>query len=257
MILKQVGFSYEETDKTLSDINLRIPEKSFTVLIGASGSGKTTLVNMIPRFFDATEGEVLLGGVNIKDIHYQELMSRISFVFQDNFLFSCSIADNIRYGLHDISDEDVIEAAKKAEIHDFIMRLPEKYDTLVGERGQLLSGGQKQRITIARTFLQDRPIIILDEPTAFSDARNEFLLLKAFSRLIELNKTVIMVTHRLSTVTDADQIIFLEKGTIKAQGKHNELIEHCADYQALWDEYKKAKNWSIPTDHGVNNEKLY
>ncbi|MEX6004745.1 ABC transporter ATP-binding protein [Providencia vermicola] len=257
IILKQVGFSYEETYKTLSDINLRIPEKSFTVLIGASGSGKTTLVNMIPRFFDATEGEVLLGGVNIKDIHYQELMSRISFVFQDNFLFSCSIADNIRYGLHDISDEDVIEAAKKAEIHDFIMRLPEKYDTLVGERGQLLSGGQKQRITIARTFLQDRPIIILDEPTAFSDARNEFLLLKAFSRLIELNKTVIMVTHRLSTVTDADQIIFLEKGTIKAQGKHNELIEHCADYQALWDEYKKAKNWSIPTDHGVSNEKLY
>lgn len=255
-----VGFSYQNADVVLSNITVRIPENAFTVLIGTSGSGKTTLANLIPRFLDATAGTITLGGVNIKDIEYAELMAKISFVFQDNFLFSCSIADNIRYGLNDISDEEVIEAAKKAEIHDFIMRLPEQYNTLAGERGQLLSGGQKQRITIARTFLQNRPIVILDEPTAFSDARNEALLLKAFNRLIDKNKTVIMVTHRLASVIDADQIILLDKGMITAHGRHEELIENSDDYKTLWQEYKKAKSWSIPTndiDGKEGNERVY
>lgn len=248
IIFDNVGFSYHNADTVLSNITLRIPENTFTVLIGTSGSGKTTLANLIPRFLDVTTGTITLGGVNIKDIAYAELMAKISFVFQDNFLFSCSIADNIRYGLNDISDEEVIEAAKKAEIHDFIMRLPEQYNTLAGERGQLLSGGQKQRITIARTFLQNRPIIILDEPTAFSDARNEALLLKAFNRLIDKNKTVIMITHRLASVINADQIILLDKGKIIAQGRHEALIDNSEEYKILWQEYKKAKSWSIPTD---------
>lgn len=256
IVFDNVGFSYQKAGVVLSNISISIPEKSFTVLIGTSGSGKTTLVNLIPRFLDATTGTITLGGVNIKDIEYAELMAKISFVFQDNFLFSCSIADNIRYGLNDISDEAVIEAAKKAEIHDFIMQLPKQYNTLAGERGQLLSGGQRQRITIARTFLQNRPIVILDEPTAFSDARNEALLLKAFNRLIDKNKTVIMVTHRLATITNADQIILLDKGMITAHGKHKDLIENSEGYNTLWQEYKKAKNWSIPTNN-INGEEDY
>ena len=255
IIFKNVGFSYQNSDTVLSNINIKIPENSFTALIGTSGSGKTTLTNLIPRFLDATSGTITLGGVNIKEIEYAELMSRISFVFQDNFLFSCSIADNIRYGLDDISDEDVIEAAKKAEIHDFILTLPQQYNTLAGERGQLLSGGQKQRITIARVFLQNRPIVILDEPTAFSDARNEALLLKAFNRLIDKNKTVIMVTHRLSTIVNADQIILLDKGMIKIHGTHNDLIENSSDYKLLWQEYNKAKDWSIPVNNLADGEK--
>ncbi|OCG05846.1 ABC transporter ATP-binding protein [Gilliamella apis] len=255
IIFKNVGFSYLNSDTVLSNINIKIPENSFTALIGTSGSGKTTLTNLIPRFLDATSGTITLGGVNIKEIEYAELMSRISFVFQDNFLFSCSIADNIRYGLDDISDEDVIEAAKKAEIHDFILTLPQQYNTLAGERGQLLSGGQKQRITIARVFLQNRPIVILDEPTAFSDARNEALLLKAFNRLIDKNKTVIMVTHRLSTIVNADQIILLDKGMIKIYGTHNDLIENSSDYKLLWQEYNKAKDWSIPVNNLADGEK--
>lgn len=255
IIFKNVNFSYQNSGTVLSNINIKIPENSFTVLIGTSGSGKTTLTNLIPRFLDTTSGTITLGGVNIKDIEYAELMSRISFVFQDNFLFSCSIADNIRYGLNAISDEDIIEAAKKAEIHDFILTLPEQYNTLVGERGQLLSGGQKQRITIARVFLQNRPIVILDEPTAFSDARNEALLLKAFNRLIDKNKTVIMVTHRLSTIVNADQIILLDKGMIKTHGTHNDLIENSSDYKLLWQEYDKAKSWSIPVNNLADGEK--
>ena len=255
IIFKNVGFSYQNSGTVLSNINIKIPENSFTVLIGSSGSGKTTLANLIPRFLDTTSGTITLGGVNIKDIEYAELMSRISFVFQDNFLFSCSIADNIRYGLNAISDDEVIEAAKKAEIHDFIMTLPEQYNTLAGERGQLLSGGQKQRITIARVFLQNRPIVILDEPTAFSDARNEALLLKAFNRLIDRNKTVIMVTHRLSTIVNADQIILLDKGMIKTHGTHNDLIENSSDYKLLWQEYNKAKDWSIPVNNLADGEK--
>ena len=255
IIFKNVGFSYQNAGTVLSNINIKIPENSFTVLIGTSGSGKTTLANLIPRFLDTTSGMITLGGVNIKDVEYAELMSRISFVFQDNFLFSCSIADNIRYGLNGISDDDVIEAAKKAEIHDFILTLPEQYNTLAGERGQLLSGGQKQRITIARVFLQNRPIVILDEPTAFSDARNEALLLKAFNRLIDRNKTVIMVTHRLSTIVNADQIILLDKGMIKTHGTHNDLIENSSAYKLLWQEYNKAKGWSIPVNNLADGEK--
>ncbi len=260
IVFDNVSFSYQKSAVVLSNINIRIPENSFTALIGQSGSGKTTLANLIPRFLDVTAGAITLGGVNIRDIEPAELMSRISFVFQDNFLFSCSVADNIRYGLNDISDEEVFEAAKKAEIHDFVMRLPEQYNTLAGERGLLLSGGQKQRITIARAFLQNRPILILDEPTAFSDARNEALLLKAFNRLIDKHKTVIMVTHRLATAIDADQIILLDKGTIMAHGSHDDLIENSEDYKSLWQEYKKAKSWSIPTNHvtktnNVDNEK--
>ena len=242
-----VSFGYQGKSNSLNNINLHMLENSFNVIVGPSGSGKTTMVNLIPRFLEASQGSIRFGGVDLKDIPYDELMSNISFVFQNNFLFSCSIADNIRYGLDNISDQAVVEAAKKAEIHDFIMTLPQQYDTPVGERGQLLSGGQKQRITIARTFLQDRPIIILDEPTAFSDARNEALLLKAFMRLIEQNKTVILITHRLPIAMKADQIIILDKGSIKANGTHEQLIKESVYYQELWKQYRKAKEWVLST----------
>ena len=242
-----VSFGYQGKSNSLNNINLHMLENSFNVIVGPSGSGKTTMVNLIPRFLEASQGSIRFGGVDLKDIPYDELMSNISFVFQNNFLFSCSIADNIRYGLDNISDQAVVEAAKKAEIHDFIMTLPQQYDTPVGERGQLLSGGQKQRITIARTFLQDRPIIILDEPTAFSDARNEALLLKAFMRLIEQNKTVILITHRLPIAMKADQIIILDKGSIKANGTHKQLIKESVYYQELWQQYRKAKEWVLST----------
>lgn len=253
ILFKNVYFSYQNNQQVLSDINLRIIENSFTVFIGNSGSGKTTLANLIPRFLDVEQGSITLGGIDIKQIEYNQLISKISLVPQDNFLFSCSIADNIRYGLDNITDQQVIEAAQKAEIHNFIMSLPQQYQTLAGERGQLLSGGQKQRIAIARTFLQNRPIIILDEPTAFSDAINEALLLKAFTRLIEQHKTVIMITHRLSSAIKADQIIFLEQGKIIAQGHHDDLIKSSDKYQALWQEYQQARNWTIAVN-SVNNE---
>ncbi|OCG02257.1 ABC transporter ATP-binding protein [Gilliamella sp. wkB112] len=253
ILFKNVYFSYQNNQQVLSDINLRIIENSFTVFIGNSGSGKTTLANLIPRFLDVEQGSITLGGIDIKQIEYNQLISKISLVPQDNFLFSCSIADNIRYGLDNITDQQVIEAAQKAEIHNFIMSLPQQYQTLAGERGQLLSGGQKQRIAIARTFLQNRPIIILDEPTAFSDAINEVLLLKAFTRLIEQHKTVIMITHRLSSAIKADQIIFLEQGKIIAQGHHDDLIKSSDKYQALWQEYQQARNWTIAVN-SVNNE---
>ena len=171
-------------------------------------------------------------------------MKYCSVVFQDNFLFSCSIAENIAYGIENMTEEAIINAAKQARIHDFIMTLPEQYQTKVGERGQLLSGGQKQRISIARAFLQNRPILLLDEPTAFSDAKNEADLMQAFHALMQ-NKTVIMVAHRLSSITQADQIIYLENGKIIAQGNHQALLKTNVAYQTLWAEYQQAKSWTI------------
>ncbi|MDG2939789.1 ABC transporter ATP-binding protein [Bisgaard Taxon 10/6] len=240
-----VSFRYDGQSQTvINRQNFVIPEGSFTAVIGSSGSGKTTLINLLLRFWDVTEGEITLGGVNIKRIEQAELMSLCSVVFQDNFLFSCSIAENIAYGLDNVNDAQIIEAAKQARIHDFIMTLADGYQTKVGERGQLLSGGQKQRITIARAFLQNRPILILDEPTAFSDAKNETDLMQAFHQLMK-NKTVIMIAHRLSSIRRADQILYLERGNIIARGSHEELMTTSGDYQKLWAEYRRAQQWTM------------
>ncbi|KAE9530429.1 ABC transporter ATP-binding protein [Testudinibacter aquarius] len=243
---EKVSFSYTAQDQAvLKQLNLKIPEQSFTAIIGASGSGKTTLINLLLRFWDVSSGSIKLGGIDIRQINPQDLMTQCSVVFQDNFLFSCSIAENISYGLDNVEAQAIIEAAKKAHIHDFIMSLPQQYQTPVGERGQLLSGGQKQRLTIARAFLQNRPILILDEPTAFSDAKNEANLVQVFNELMR-NKTVIMIAHRLSSITSADQILYMEQGRIIAQGNHHDLLQSASAYRTLWQEYQQARAWSLP-----------
>ena len=241
---EQVNFSYDADKATLKNIDFSVPQNSFTAIIGTSGSGKTTLLNLLLRFWDVDSGKITLGGADIRHMEQDQLMKYCSVVFQDNFLFSCSIAENIAYGIENVTEEAIINAAKQARIHDFIMTLPEQYQTKVGERGQLLSGGQKQRISIARAFLQNRPILLLDEPTAFSDAKNEADLMQAFHALMQ-NKTVIMVAHRLSSITQADQIIYLENGKIIAQGNHQALLQANVAYQTLWAEYQQAKSWTI------------
>lgn len=241
---EQVNFSYGADKATLKNINFSVPQNSFTAIIGTSGSGKTTLLNLLLRFWDVDSGKITLGGADIRYMEQDQLMKYCSVVFQDNFLFSCSIAENIAYGIENVTEDKIIDAAKQARIHDFIMTLPEQYQTKVGERGQLLSGGQKQRISIARAFLQNRPILLLDEPTAFSDAKNEADLMQAFHALMQ-NKTVIMVAHRLSSITQADQIIYLENGKIIAQGNHQALLQTNVAYQTLWAEYQQAKSWTI------------
>lgn len=244
---EEVAFAYGgQANPALHGISLTIPERSFTAVVGASGSGKTTLISLLPRFWDVTAGRITLGGVDIRNMDQTDLLSRCSVVMQDNFLFSCSIADNIRYGLSNISDDEVVAAAKKAHIHDFIATLPEGYQTRAGERGQLLSGGQKQRITIARAFLQNRPILILDEPTAFADARNEALLLKAFRALMQ-DRTVIMIAHRLGNIVAADQIVCLDKGRISACGRHDALLANSEHYRQLWQDYHQTRAWTLQT----------
>lgn len=241
----QVSFSYDKSKKlALNKVSFTVPKNSFTAIIGESGSGKSTILSMILRFWDSTSGEISLGNCNIRHIPTEKLMSICSVVFQDNFLFSCTIAENIAYGLTDISQEQIEFAAKQAQIHDFIMSLPEQYQTKVGERGQLLSGGQKQRLTIARAFLQNRPILLLDEPTSFSDAKNEAGLLEVFKTLMK-DKTVIMVAHKLSSIIEADQIIYLSKGNVIAQGDHQTLLSTSQSYQQLWSDYQKTRQWKM------------
>ncbi|MBN6065244.1 ABC transporter ATP-binding protein [Aggregatibacter actinomycetemcomitans] len=240
----RVSFGYAQDKPILHDITFHVPQNSFTAIIGTSGAGKSTLLSLLLRFWDVTQGKITLGDADIRHMDAQQLMSYCSVVFQDNFLFSCSIAENIAYGIENATHEHIIAAAKQARIHDFIMTLPEQYQTKVGERGQLLSGGQKQRITIARAFLQNRPILLLDEPTAFSDAKNEADLLQAFRALMR-HKTVIMVAHRLSSIIHADQIIYLSAGKIIAQGTHSTLLRDSPAYQKLWAEYQQAKAWTM------------
>ena len=238
-----VSFAYDAGKPVLSNVSFEVPAKSFTAVVGSSGSGKTTLINLLPRFWDVTDGAISIGDVDIRHMKLDELMKQCSFVFQDSFLFSCSILDNIRYGL-EASEEEAINAAKLANIHDFILTLPEGYDTKIGERGQLLSGGQKQRLTIARAFLQNRPILILDEPTAFSDAKNEALLMDSFRKLM-VNKTVMMIAHRLSTIIEADQIVYLHEGELIAKGSHQALLQESDAYQKLWRDYQETQNWTM------------
>lgn len=245
---QHVDFRYSpDGNLVLKQISFAIPERSFTAIIGASGSGKTTLINLLLRFWDVSSGSIRLGGIDIKQINPQDLMTQCSVVFQDNFLFSCSIAENIAYGLENVDQQAIIQAAKKAHIHDFIMTLPQQYQTKVGERGQLLSGGQKQRLTIARAFLQNRPILILDEPTSFSDAKNEANLVQVFQELMR-DKSVIMIAHRLSSIRSADQILYLHKGEILAKGSHHALLNSSDAYRTLWQEYQQAREWHLPSD---------
>ena len=230
---ENIEFSYEKDEFKMENLSFRIEEKSMTALVGESGSGKTTITNLLLRFYDVQKGKITLGGVDIKDIPYDELLDRISIVMQDVRLFDNTIEENIRVGKKGVTKEQVIEAAKKARIHDFIMSLPKGYETDIGENGGILSGGQRQRISIARAFLKDAPILILDEMTSNVDPVNESLIQDAITELAK-NRTVLVIAHHLRTIRKADQILVFKEGKLLERGKHGELLEKQGYYTKLW-----------------------
>lgn len=223
--LRNVTFSYGENRPALQDVSLDIPAGKVTALVGPSGAGKTTLARLIPRFWDANEGAVKIGNVDVRQMTSETLMTWVSFVFQDTFLLHDTIGNNIKLGRLNATDAEVEAAAQAAQAHEFILTLPNGYDTMAGERGTQLSGGQRQRITIARAILQDNPIVVLDEATAFADPENEALIQRAIASLAP-GKTLIVVAHRLATITNADQIAVLDQGRLVELGKHDELIAY-------------------------------
>ena len=243
IIFEDVSFSYGDNE-VLSHIDTAIKAGSFTAIIGPSGSGKTTLCQLIPRFFDVKKGRILIGGADIRHIPTEELMSKISVVFQKVYLFEDTILNNIRFGKPTATLEEVRAAAKAARCDDFIMALPEGYDTLVQEGGNNLSGGEKQRISIARAILKDAPIIILDETTSALDTENEHEVLAAIEELTE-NKTVIMIAHRIKTVEKADHIIAIENGRIVQEGTHKELLHRTGIYADFIHAREKASGWKL------------
>ena len=241
--LKNVDFSYDRR-KIIDGVSLTIPEKTTTAFVGPSGGGKTTLCHLMARFWDVQGGQVLLGGRNVKDYSFDSLMKNFSFVFQNVYLFEDTIANNIRFGEPGASMDRVIDAAKKARCHDFIMALPDGYDTVIGEGGASLSGGEKQRISIARAIMKNAPIIILDEATANVDPESETELTAAIEALTK-EKTIIMIAHRLKTVRNADQIFVVDNGQIVQHGTHNELIKKKGIYKTFVEGRQEAASWKI------------
>ena len=234
ILLDQVNLSYKDSDLILKKISLSLPPNSITALVGPSGSGKTSILNLIPRFFDPQEGTISIDGQNIKDVKLSSLRSAIALVSQEPILFDISIGDNIAYGNKTASNEDIINAAKSASAHDFILKLPAGYDTLVGEKGYSLSGGQKQRLSIARAFLKDAPILLLDEATSSLDSESEHAVQKAIDVLMK-NRTTLVIAHRLSTIEGANKIIVLNDGNIEETGTHLQLIESNGLYKKLYE----------------------
>lgn len=230
---ENIDFSYEKDEFKMEKLSFSIAEKAMTALVGESGSGKTTITNLLLRFYDVHKGKITLGGTDIRDIPYDELLDRISIVMQNIQLFDNTIEENIRVGKKGATKEEIIKAAKKARIHDFIMSLPKGYKTDIGENGGILSGGQRQRISIARAFLKDAPILILDEMTSNVDPVNESLIQDAITELAK-NRTVLVVAHHLKTIQKADQILVFQKGNLFEKGKHGELLEKDGYYTKLW-----------------------
>ncbi|HDK7176750.1 TPA: ABC transporter ATP-binding protein [Clostridium botulinum] len=230
--LQHVDFSYDNV-KVLKDVSIKMKEGTLTALVGPSGSGKSTVLKLIARFYDPQQGKVLLGKENMKGMDPESLLKRISMVFQDVYLFQDTIGNNIRFGREDATQKEVEEAAKKACCHDFIMKLPQGYDTPVGEGGCTLSGGEKQRVSIARAMLKDAPVVLLDEATASLDPENEMDVQKAINQLIK-GRTVIVIAHKLKTICSADNIIVLDDGKVVEKGKHEELIKLKGLYARLW-----------------------
>jgi ABC superfamily ATP binding cassette transporter, ABC/membrane protein len=239
----KVSFAYDGEHYVLNDINFIAKEGSITALVGPSGAGKSTVGQLLSRFWDIQEGNISIGGVDIRQLSTEKLMQMVSFVFQDSFMFAQTMYENICMGMNK-TKEEVIAAAKAAQIHDFIMSLPKGYDTLFGQQGVHLSGGEQQRFQLARAILKNAPILVLDEATAFADPENEYKIQQAFSELIK-GKTVLVIAHRLSTITTADQIIIFEKGEINAIGTHNELLQSSELYQRMWNAHNRAKEWNI------------
>lgn len=239
----KVSFAYDGEHYVLNDINFIAKEGSITALVGPSGAGKSTVGQLLSRFWDIQEGNISIGGVDIRQLSTEKLMQMVSFVFQDSFMFAQTMYENICMGMNK-TKEEVIAAAKAAQIHDFIMSLPKGYDTLFGQQGVHLSGGEQQRFQLARAILKNAPILVLDEATAFADPENKYKIQQAFSELIK-GKTVLVIAHRLSTITTADQIIIFEKGEINAIGTHNELLQSSELYQRMWNAHNRAKEWNI------------
>lgn len=240
-----VSFRYEDAAKNaLHNINLEIREGEHVAFVGPSGGGKSTLASLIARFFDTTEGQIKIGGVNVRDIPSEQLMNMVSFVFQDSKLLKMSIYDNVRIGRKDATREEVMEALKNAQCENIIGKLPDGIDTVIGAKGTYVSGGEAQRLSIARAMLKNAPVLILDEATAFADPDNEAKVQQAFSKLSE-GKTVIMIAHRLSSVVDADRICVLKDGEIVESGTHKELTEMTGLYAHMWNEYNKSVRWKV------------
>ncbi|MBQ6271420.1 MAG: ABC transporter ATP-binding protein [Clostridiales bacterium] len=243
--LEHVSYRYKDaTREAVSDVTLSIRSGEHVALVGPSGSGKTTLAELLVRFFDVSEGKIMIGGVDIKDMSSSELMNQVSFVFQDSRLIKTSILENVRMGRPSATEEEVLAALEKAQCMDIINKLPNGIHTIIGEKGTYLSGGEQQRITIARAVLKDAPILILDEATAFADPDNETKVQAAFSEMAK-EKTVIMIAHRLSTVADADRIFVLSDGQLAEQGTHDELMSLEGLYKRMFDEYSRSIEWKV------------
>lgn len=254
IVLDRVFFSYDgsEQNDVLQGVSLKMPEGSFTALVGPSGGGKSTVARLIARFWDVTGGSITIGGKNIKELSIRQLSEMVSFVTQDNFLFNCSLKENIRLGNPNATDEEVYAAARAACCDEFIARLDKGYDTPAGDAGKRLSGGEKQRIAIARAILKNAPIVILDEATAFTDPQNEDKIQKSIMALSK-GKTLLVIAHRLSTIQNADQIIVLKKGQIVDCGKQEELLNRCPLYADMWKAHIGAKNWSVSKKEVAGN----
>ena len=239
-----VTFCYGDGRPALQDVSLTMPAGTVTALVGPSGAGKTTLARLIPRFWDVTHGAITIGDVDVRQMTSETLMSWVSFVFQDTFLLHDTIRNNIKLGRPNATDEEVEAAARAAQAHEFILALPNGYDTMAGERGARLSGGQRQRITIARAILQDNPIVLLDEATAFADPENAALIQAAIAALTQ-GKTLIVIAHRLPSIMNADQIAILDQGQLVELGKHDELIAANGLYARLWSRHQEAQDWEL------------
>ena len=251
--LRDVSFSYSgDGEEVLHHLDLTIPQGKFTALVGPSGGGKSTIARLAARFWDVTGGSITLGGRDIRELPLKQLSREISFVTQDNFLFDCSLKENIRLGRPGASDEEVFAAARAAQCEEFIGRLEHGWDTAAGDAGKQLSGGERQRIAIARAILKDAPIVILDEATAFTDPENEDKIQRSIMALSK-GKTLLVIAHRLSTIQNADQIVVLEKGQIVDRGTQRELLDRCPLYQTLWAAHVGARSWAVTSGKKEGN----
>ncbi|MBP3702610.1 MAG: ABC transporter ATP-binding protein, partial [Lachnospiraceae bacterium] len=252
--LRNVTHSYDGQTNSLQHISLKIKSGETVAFVGPSGGGKSTLANVISRFFDPSAGDVFIGGVNVKNIKKEELMNTISFVFQNSRLIKASIYENVKMGKPDATREEVLAVLKKAQCTDIIEKLPKGIDTIIGTNGIYLSGGEKQRIAIARVMLKNTPIIILDESTAFADPDNETKVQKAFLELAK-GKTVIIIAHRLSTVTGANRIFVIREGQIAEEGNFPTLSTGGGLFRQMWDNYQKSVKWKVSKDFLEDEQK--